>query len=134
MIVKEENNGINKLPLYTILGLLTGLILTLINFKTIITLGVVIYAVSCLGVILNGFKQKNRIRSVVITYTGLIALLSIISMLFGFPYATELHILMILPILGFVYLIFRNKLTRLEYGFLIILNIDLLIRNIQFFT
>ena len=133
MAVKEENNGMNKLFLYIIIGLIIGLILTFIDDKTIITIGVALYAISCLGVIFIGFKENNKLKATIISYTGIIAFLSVISMLFGFPYATELHILMIFPILGLIYLIFRYKLTKLEYGFLIIINVDLIIRNIQFF-
>ncbi len=134
MIVKEEYNRKNKFSIYLIIGLILGLFLTFINDKTIITIGVVLYAVSCLGVILYGFNQNKKLKTLVISYTGIITFLSVLSMLYRFPYATELHILMTFPILGLFYLMFRNKLTKLEYGLLLILNADLLIRNIQFCT
>ena len=123
----------NRIPLFLIFGLLAGLLLTLINSTDLTTAGVIIYGLACFGVLLYGLKMLNQdlLKGLIIFLTGLISFIGIISALFLWPYAFELRLLMILPILGFLYLLFKRKLTPYEIGLLLILNIELAFKVVQ---
>ena len=125
-----------RIPLFLICGLLAGLLLTLINSTDLTTAGVIIYGIACFGVLLYGLKIANQYlrKGLIIFLTGLISSIGIISALLLWPYSFELRLLMILPILGFLYLLFKRKLTQPEIGLLLILNIDLAIKIVQIFN
>ena len=125
-----------RLPLFLIFGLLLGVILTLTNLTDLTTAGFIIYGIASFGVLLYGLKiaNQNLIKGLIIFLTGLLSSIGIISAIFMWPYAMELRILMILPILGFLYLLFKRKLTQPEIGLLLILNVDLVIKIVQIFN
>ncbi len=125
-----------RIPLFLISGLLLGVILTFTNLTDLTTAGVIIYGIASLGVLLYGLRiaNENLIKGLIIFLTGLLSSIGIISALLMWPYAIELRLLMILPILGFLYLLFKRKLTQPEIGLLLILNVDLAIKIVQIFN
>lgn len=100
-----------RLPLFLIFGLLLGVILTLTNLTDLTTAGVIIYCIASFGVLLYGLKiaNQNLIKGLVKFLTGLLSSIGIISALFMWPYVLELRVLMILPLLGFLYLLFKRN-------------------------
>ena len=123
----------NRIPLFLICGLLAGLLLTLINLTDLTTAGVIIYGIACFGVLLYGLRIASQylLKGLIIFLTGLISTIGIISAFFLWPYAFELRLLMILPILGFLYLVFKRKLTPYEIALLLTLNIELAFKIVQ---
>lgn len=125
-----------RIALLLIFGLLVGVILTFTSLTELTTAGVIIYGIASFGVLLYGFSivKHDLLKGLTIFLTGLVSFTGIVSALFLWPYVFALRLIMILPILGFLYLLFRGKLTPIEIGLLLILNIDLAIKIVQIFN
>lgn len=125
-----------KIPLILITGLTFGVILTFTDFSELTTAGLIIYGIGSFGVLFYGlfFVKQDLLKGLIIFLTGLLSLLGIISALFLWPYAIELRWLMALPLLGFLFLWIKRKLTYQEIGLLLLLNLDLAMKIAQIFN
>jgi len=120
----EIQSSNNQFLLFLFVGLLAGICLTLSDLLP--TTGVITYGIASLGVLFYGLhiSVQDIVKGLIISITGLLSSLGVISALLHWPYAIELRLIMVLPLLGFLYLLIRRKLTKLEIGLLLILNID----------
>ena len=126
----------NRLPVILTVGLLFGVILSLIKVTDLTTAGILIYGVTGLGVVLYGIKflRHDIVKGLIISFSGLICCIGIASAFFQWPYAIELRLIMTLSLLGFFFLLLKRKLTRPEVVLLLIINLDLVIKIAQVFN
>ena len=124
----------NQFPLFLLIGLLIGICLALSDLIPIA--GFIIYGIASLGVLFYGLNISVQVlvKGLIISFSGLLSSIGVISAMLHWPYAIELRLIMVLPLLGFLYLLIKRKLTKLEIGLLLILNLDFGIKIGQIFN
>ncbi len=123
----------DKLTTFLTAGLTVGLLLTWTGISFIITTGLIIYIFTALFISIINFKNKGltTFNRTTIVLSGFFVFGANLFSLMHWPYAGEIRISMIIPIILFLVSLFKGMVKRKEIGYLTIMNVDFLLRLIR---
>ena len=113
-------------------GLAVGILLTWAGISTLLTVGVVIYMLTALSISLTNLKDRglSRLNQATLVLAGIVAFVANLFSLMHWPYASEIRLLPVFPLILYLISLFNGMLKRKEIGYLTILNLEFLLRII----
>lgn len=110
-------------------GLTLGILISWISVPIMISVGMLTYMISALLIIIYGIglKRLSNLEKIVISITGMWASVIILFQLNHYPYANEIRLSMIIPLLLYLILLWKGLIKKKEFGFLTILNLGFLL-------
>lgn len=123
----------NKRSIMLTLGLTIGILITWTGVPTIILIGMIIYMLSALLISITSLRSKelSRFNRTTIILTGLLAFLANLFSIMYWPYAGLIRISLIVPIILYIISLLKGMITRKEFGYSTIMNVDFLFRLIR---
>ncbi len=117
-------------------GLTIGVLFTWAGIPLLSIIGLLIYMISALSIVIYGIKKHElqRIEKIVISLMGIWAFIANLFELNHYPYANEIRLSMVIPLILYIILIGKGILKKKEFGFLTILNVDFLFRLLRYFN
>jgi hypothetical protein len=118
-------------------GLTIGVLLTWTANPTIITIGFLLFTICSLLTTIYGLTQKHltSLEKVIISLTGFIVMTGNIFAFQNWPYAIVIGMVMIIPVIGFIILLFQTKIKFKQWtGLMTILAVNSLINFIKYWT
>jgi hypothetical protein len=120
-----------------IIGLTIGVLITWVGLPLIILMGFSIYTLCSLLTIIYSFTQKHLLffEKVIISLTGFIVLIGNIFAIQHWPFANQIKVIMVIPVLAyFSLLIFTKMKINKETGFMTVFAIGCLLKFISLWT
>jgi hypothetical protein len=120
----------NKLTITLTSGLTIGILVTWTSDPSMITVGLIAYTLTAFLIsILNlRTKELSKINQATIVMTGIWALGANLFLLMQWPYAREIRLSMIIPIIFYVFSLLNGMTKRKELGYLTIMNAEFVLR------
>ncbi|MCK4661366.1 MAG: hypothetical protein KAT68_00765 [Bacteroidales bacterium] len=117
-------------------GLAFGILITWTGIPLVITAGMIIYTITAFMSIIYGVRNKelSNIERIIIGLIGLWALTANLFAIMHLPYANEINLSMMIPLIGYIFLIIKGLFRKKEFGFLTILNAEFLLRLLRFWN
>jgi hypothetical protein len=131
LILTVQRN--KKWPIILTCGLTIGILITWTGIPLVITLGMMIYMISALSITIYGLKKKELpiYEKIIISLSGIFSFISNLFALMHYPYAYEMGLSMIIPLILYLVVIGKGMTKKSEFGFMTILNVQFLMRFIN---
>ena len=114
-------------------GLTIGILITWMSIPLITTIGLITYMLTALIISLTNLRKKglSKLNQITMIITGIWAFgLNLISIM-HFPYASEIRLSAIIPIILYLISLIRGMIKRKELGYLTIMNVEFILRLIK---
>ena len=123
----------DKLTTFLTTGLAFGILITWTGISSIITVGLLIYMLTALLISITSLKISglSKIHKTTILLTGIFAFVANLFSIMHWPYAGEVRLSIIIPIILYLVSIFSGMIKRQELGYLTIMNVDFLFHLIR---
>jgi len=117
-------------------GLTLGILIIWFGNLMLIRVGMLTYLISALWIMLYGLKKKELLtyEKLIISLTGLFAVIANLFELMHYPYAYEIGLSMIIPLVLFLFALVRGLIRKCKLGFMVILNLEFLFRFINLWS
>ena len=114
-------------------GLTVGILITWIGVPTVITVGLIIYMLTALLISLTILRSKKltKFNRTTIVLTGVFAFGANLFSIMHWPYAGEIRLSMIIPIILYIISLVKGMIKRKEFGYQTIMNVEFLLRLIR---
>jgi len=132
MLALTFKKGDKKSTLLTT-ALTVGILITWTGVQTVITIGLITYMMTSLLIAIINLRSKGLgvFNRTTIVLTGIFAFVVNLFLIMHWPYAGEIRLSMIIPIILYLISFFKGMLKRNEMGYLTIMNVDFLLRLIR---
>lgn len=123
----------NKQTTLLTAGLTVGILTTWTGLPTVITVGMIIYMLTALLISLTNLRSKEltRFNRTTIVLTGVFAFVTNLFLIMHWPYAAEVRLSMIIPIIFYIISLVKGMIRRKEFGYITIMNVEFLLRLIR---
>lgn len=123
----------NKQTTLLTAGLTVGILTTWTGLPTVITVGMIIYMLTALLISLTNLRNKEltRFNRTTIVLTGVFAFVTNLFLIMHWPYAAEVRLSMIIPIILYLISLVKGMIRRKEFGYNTIMNVEFLLRLIR---
>lgn len=120
----------DKQSIILTVGLTIGILITWTRVPVVITIGLVVYMLTALMVAMNSLKTKelSKFNQVTIILSGIWAIGANLFSIMHWPYASEIRLSMIIPIIFYIFSLLYGMTKRKEFGYLTIMNIEFVLR------
>lgn len=120
----------DKQSIFLNLGLTLGILITWINIPIIITFGMVIYMLTALVIAFASLRNKDlsKLKQVTIILSGIWAFTTNLFSIMHWPFADEIRLSMIIPIVFYTISLLNGISKRKEFGYLTLMNIEFALR------
>ena len=114
-------------------GLTFGILITWTGVPTTITVGLIVYILTGLLISLANLrcKQHTRLNQTTIVLSGVFAFGANLFSIMHMPYAGEIRLSMIIPIILYIISLANGMIKRKEFGYMTIMNVEFLLRLIR---
>lgn len=114
-------------------GLTFGILITWTAVPTVITVGLIVYILTALLISLTNLRSKEhtKFNQSTIVLTGLFAFGANLFSIMHWPYAGEIRLSMIIPIILYIISLVKGMIKRKEFGYQTIMNVEFLLRLIR---
>lgn len=132
MLAFTLKRGNKQTTLFTA-GLTVGILTTWTGLPTVITVGMIIYMLTALLISLTNLRSKEltRFNRTTIVLTGVFAFVTNLFLIMHWPYAAEVRLSMIIPIIFYIISLVKGMIRRKEFGYITIMNVEFLLRLIR---
>jgi hypothetical protein len=115
-------------------GLTFGILITWIGTPIIISIGLITYMLTALLISLTNLRKKglSKLNQITIVIAGIWAFVLNLMLIMHLPYASEVRISVIIPIILYLISLIRGMIKRKELGSLTIMNVEFILRLIRF--
>jgi hypothetical protein len=115
------------------LGLTLGILLTLTRTPIFATVGLIIHMLTSLLISIFNLRHKefSTFYQLTIILSGIWAFVSNLFSIMEWPFAEEIRLTIIIPILFYMINLFYGMLKRKEFGYLTIINMEFILRIIR---
>jgi len=129
LIFKKDNKQIILLTT----GLTIGILITWTGVPMAITVGSIIYMLTAFLISIFNFRKKGLgiFNRATIILSGFLAFGANLFSIMHWPYAREIQLSMIIPIILYLVSLFTGMINRKEIGYLTIMNVDFILRLIR---
>lgn len=123
----------NKQTTLLTAGLTVGILTTWTGLPTVITVGMIIYMLTALLISLTNLRSKEltRFNRTTIVLTGVFAFVTNLFLIMHWPYAAEVRLSMIIPIIFYIISLVKGMIRRKEFGYITMMNVEFLLRLIR---
>jgi predicted membrane protein len=117
-------------------GLTLVILITWTNVPKLISAGMLIYMIAALLITFYGIRKKeiSKLERSIISISGIWAFMANLFVLNHYPYANEVRLSLIIPLILYLILIGKGIMKKKEFGFLTILNVEFLLRLLRFWN
>jgi len=114
-------------------GLTVGILITWTGVPTVITVGLIIYMLTALLISLTNLRSKEltKFNRTTIVLTGVFAFGANLFSVMHWPYAGEIRLSMIIPIILYIISLVKGMIRRKEFGYLTIMSVEFILRLIR---
>jgi hypothetical protein len=114
-------------------GLTVGILITWSGVPTVITVGLIIYMLTALLISLINLRSKEltKFNRTTIVLTGVFAFGANLFTVMHWPYVGEIRLSMIIPIILYIISLVKGMISRKEFGYLTIMNVEFILRLIR---
>jgi len=132
MLVLTARKG-DKWTIILTSGLTIGILMTWSEVPAIITSGLVIYMLTALLISISNLRtnELSRLDRATIILTGLWAFGVNLFSIMNWPFAGEIQLSMIIPIIFYLFSLVKGMIRRKEFGYLTIMNLEFVLRLIR---
>jgi hypothetical protein len=119
----------DKLSIVLTAGLTLGIVVTWAGLPTLTTVGLILYMLIGLVVSLYNLKNKelHQLNRTTIVVAGIFAFGASLFSLMHWPYAEEIRLSRIIPVVLYLVSLFNGMIKRKEIGYLTIMNIQFIL-------
>ena len=114
-------------------GLTLGILITWTEVPTLIMIGLILYMLTGLVISLSNLNRKelSKLHWMTIVISGAIAFTGKLFSIMNWPYASEIRIIMLIPIALYLVSLFKGLIKSKELGFTSILNAEFMLSLIR---
>ena len=120
----------DKQSIILTVGLTIGILITWTRVSVVITIGLVTYMLTALMIAMNSLRTKelSKLNQVTIILSGIWAFGANLFSIMHWPYAGEIRLSMIIPIIFYIISLLYGMTKRKEFGYLTIINVEFALR------
>ncbi len=120
----------DKQSIILTVGLTNGILITWTRVPVVITIGLVTYMLMALMIAMNSLRTKelSKLNQVTIILSGIWAFGANLFSIMHWPYAGEIRLSMIIPIIFYIISLLYGMTKRKEFGYLTIINVEFALR------
>lgn len=120
----------DKQSIILTVGLTIGILITWTRVPVVITIGLVTYMLTALMIAMNSLRTKelSKLNQVTIILSGIWAFGANFFSIMHWPYAGEIRLSMIIPIIFYIISLLYGMTKRKEFGYLTIINVEFALR------
>jgi hypothetical protein len=123
----------DKQTIFLTSGLTIGILITWINMPVIIIVGLLIYMLTSIMIAINSLRRKELsiLNQLTITLSGICAFGTTLFSVMQWPFAGEIRLISIIPIIFYIISLRYGMTKRKEIGYLTIMNVEFVLRLIR---
>jgi hypothetical protein len=120
----------DKRTIFLTVGLTLGILITWTRVPVIITVGLVTYMLTALMIAMTSLRSKelSKLNQVTIILSGIWAFGANLFSIMHSPYAGEIRLSIIIPIIFYIISLLYGMTKRKEFGYLTIMNVEFVFR------